>query len=260
MPNKMTRGILKAAVGIVTLALGLSAAASAQMLTLDPVACLPREANAVFRATARPEVSGSDSVRLYFRRLHRTGGYYWTELNASGGGAYWGVFPKPENREQKDLDDKWWELLQDRDWMQIDNRNRDWLDDWMESQEWEGAEYYAAIVAHNGTEKARTKTHLVEVRDRDQCVVGLDRSQVGHTQNLTVGETSPTQLGREVFHWLCEGIVTRVDSENILRPDEFCRACIVAGWMPVATGAGALVAGTTIDKREPQTVSGTQPK
>ena len=86
------------------------------------------------------------------------------------------------------------------------------------------------------------------------CVVGLTRHEFGRTQTLTVGETLETQEGNEVFHWLCDGIVSRINFEQVLRPDELCRACVVAGFFPPAA-AGAVVADTAIDKREPRRAS-----
>jgi len=235
----------------------IAAGAFAQELSTEGVECLPNEANQLITAKVDPEVRGSDEVRLYFRRLNPTGAYYWVEMNPSGDGSYWAAFPKPETRAQRELSDDWWEILESRDWMA--DRDREWLEDYFDSQEHELAEYYIAAVDIEGQELAKTATALVEVKDRDDCRVPLDPYQVGQTRNLTVGETTEAQQGQEVYHWLCDGIVSRVNYESILREDEYCRACVVAAWLPVVPAGAALIAGTTIEKREPQRASEVQP-
>ena len=227
-------------------------------VSADPVACLPREANAIVTASVRPEIKRSEAVRLYFRRLNPAGGFYWVEMLPAGGGAYTTLLPKPEDQRQQELTDEWWEILEQRDWMKIESRDRDWLGDYLESQDHELAEYYVALVDDEGTEIARDVTRLTEVRDRDDCVVGLTRHEFGISQSLVVGETLESQRDREVFHWLCDGIVSRVDFGDVLRPDTLCRSCVVAAGYPAATAAGAIVAATAIDKREPRDVSPVQ--
>lgn len=234
-----------------------ASAAEAQSVSAEPVACLPREANAIVTATVRPEIKRSQAVRLHFRRLNPAGGYYWVEMLPAGGGAYTALLPKPEDQDQQGLTDEWWEILERRDWMRVENRDRDWLADFFENQEHEAAEYYVSVVDAEGNEIARDETRLTEVQDRDDCVVGLTRHEFGLSQSLVVGETLESQRDREVFHWLCDGIVSRVDSGNVLRPDALCRACVVAGFFP-PVAAGAIVAGTAIQKREPRSVSPVQ--
>lgn len=234
----------------------LGPAAAAQTVRVDPVACLPREANAIVNASVTPEIKRSQSVRLYFRRLNPDGGYYWVEMLPAGGGAYTTLLPKPENQRQQELTEEWWDILQHRDW--VEDRGRDWLADLFENQDYEAAEYYAAVIDSDGAELARGKTHLTVVQDRDDCVVGLTRHELGLSQSLIVGETLASQRDRAPYHWLCDGIVSRVDSEDVLRPDALCRACVVAGFFPTAAGAGAVVAATAIEKREPRSVSPVQ--
>ena len=231
--------------------------ATAQEITVTAVECLPNEANATIMATVSPETRGSDEVRLYFRRLNPTGAFYWTEMNASSGTSYWTVLPRSEQREQPGLTDEWWEILQTRDW--AEDRDREWLEDWMDEQDHEAAEYYVALVDVAGEEIARSQTQLVEVLDRDDCQVGLDPFQVGQSRNLTIGETTPAQYGNALFHWLCDGVVSRVNFEGILRGDEMCRACVVAGWVPAVPAGAALISGATIEKREPRRTSAVLP-
>lgn len=245
------------AVYLALAAVSVAGLEAAERIGAQELECLPNESTIAFTAQVAPEVDASKQVRLYFRRLNPTGAFYWVKMNALGDGNYWTVFPKPEEREQQELTEEWWELLQERDWAR--GRDREWLQDWLESQEHEAAEYYAAIVDVSGTQISRTKTQLVEVRDYDDCRFGLEPIEFGQSQNLVVGETTDLQRGKEVFHWLCDGIVSRVDPVGVLRADETCRSCVVAGWLPIASTAGALVAGTTIEKREPPRASATQP-
>lgn len=233
-------------------------AAAAQSVSADPIACVPREANTVVTASVRPEIQRSQAVRLYFRRLNQAGGYYWVEMSPAGGGAYSALLPKPEDHAQQELSDEWWQILASRDWMQVEDRDREWLAGFLEEQEHEAVEYYVAIVDADGAEQARGPTRLTEVRDRDDCVVGLTRHQFGVSQSLVVGETLESQTDREVFHWLCDGIVSRVDFANVLRPDALCRACVVGALVPPAAAAGAIVAATAVEKREPRSVSPVQ--
>ena len=232
--------------------------AEAQTVAMDPVACLPREANAIVNASVQPEIKRSEAVRLYFRRVNPVGGYYWVEMLPAGGGAYTALLPKPEDQGQEELTEEWWEILRHRDWMAVEGRDREWLEDFFANQEHEAVEYYVAVVDPTGAEVARDETRLTEVRDRDDCVVGLTRHEFGLSQSLVVGETLESQKNREVYHWLCDGIVSRVDFEDVLRPDALCRACVVAGWGPIAIGSGAVVAGTAVEKREPRSVSPVQ--
>ncbi|MCP4202457.1 MAG: hypothetical protein GY769_11055 [bacterium] len=238
-------------------ALFLAPGASALEISTKPLECLPSESTIGYSAQVAPEIDGSEQARLYFRRLNRTGAFYWVEMNAKGDGNYWVVFPKPEEREQQELTDEWWEILQTRDWMK--GNDREWLEDWLEAQKHEAAEFYVAVADVTGTEISRSETKLVQVLDYEDCRFALDPFELGQSQNLTVGETTELQQGREVFHWLCDGIVSRTNSIGVLRADETCRACVVAGWLPMASAAGALVAGTTIDRREPRRASDIQP-
>ena len=210
----------------------------------SPPDCLPLEYNRALMASVSPEVAGS-SVRLYFRRLNPVGAFYYDEMFASGGGDYWTVFPKPEDRKQHLLTDTWWEVLKDRDWME--GRDREWLEDWLEEREQEAAEYYVAVYGAQGELLGRTATSLVEVWPPDRCGEPLTPVQTGWAENLTVGETTEVQARRCLFHWLCDGIVTRIGYDEILRPDECCRACVVAGLWPQA--AGGIILPSLITQR-----------
>jgi hypothetical protein len=225
----------------------LPAFAAAPEVKVDtPPDCLPLEYNRTLVASVSPEVAGS-SVRLYFRRLNPVGAFYYDETFASGDGGYWTVFPKPEDRKQHLLTDDWWEVLQGRDWME--GHDREWLEDWLEERDQEAAEYYVAVYDAGGELLGRTPTSLVEVWPADRCHEPLTPVQTGWAENLTVGETTEVQARRCLFHWLCDGIVTRIDFEGILRPDECCRACVVAGILPQTAGA-VVLPGIITQRRE----------
>jgi len=232
--------------------------AQAPTVTVDEVACLPLEENEILNATVNPEVGGS-SVRLYFRRLNPVGDFYYSEMDTPGGGMYWSPFPKPEDREQPELTDEWWDVLKDRDWME--GHDREWLENLLEEQENEFAEYYVAVKSATGESLSRSKFTLTPVLEQDDCEVELTERQDGMAENMTIGETIEEQEGREVFHWLCDGIVTRIDIEDILRADEFCRACVIA-WppavIPLIVSAG-IVSAALIEDEEPEPASPTTP-
>lgn len=230
-------------------------------IEVDEIACLPNEENASIRATVTPEVGGG-SVRLYFRRLNPEGAFYYNRFFATGGGTYWTVFPKPEDREQAQLDDEWWEKLETRDWM--NGRDREWLEEYLEERPHELAEYFVAVHDSGGERITQTPMRLVEVTDHDGCEPSLDRFEDGWAENLTIGETREDQYGEQVYHWLCDGIVTRIDRNDVIRADAYCRACVVA-LLPVwvtpaaATLAGAALATEIFDNQDPPSASPSRP-
>lgn len=223
----------------------LPAFAAPPEVAVDAPDCLPLEYNRAVTATVAPEVAASN-VRLYFRRLNPVGAFYYDQMFASGNGSYWSVFPKPEDRKQHLLTDEWWEVLKDRDWME--GHDREWLEDWLEEREQEAAEYYVAVYSADGELLGRTPTALVEVWPPDRCGEPLTPPQAGWAENLTVGETTEVQARRCLFHWLCDGVVTRISWQGILQSDECCRACVVAALLPQA--AGGTVAAALIEHEE----------
>lgn len=192
---------------------------------VEESACLPAEGNAPITA----EVSGASEgmrVQLYFRRLNPLGAFYYNRMFTAGGGRYWSVFPKPERRSQPQLTEEWWRELQKRDWME--GRDRAWLEEWLRQQRHEAAEYYVAVISPDGKALSRSRLRLVGVSDPEDCPVELGPRERGWARNLTVGETTQLQLGNPVLHWLCDGIVSRIGANGVLRGDDFCRACVIA--------------------------------
>lgn len=137
-----------------------------------------------------------------------------------------------------------------RDWMLAMTLPQ--LQDWLEQLENEPTEYFASVYDASGREIARSPMKVVEVTE--DCDVRLDAVQRGQANNLVVGETAPWEIGRNVFHWLCDGVVTRRDYQGILRADEICRACLVA-WLDeavVAASSGLIgITGIVIDREPP---------
>ncbi len=135
-------------------------------------------------------------------------------------------------RDEAELDD---DLLRER--ASLGKRiPRDWLaemDDvtfqsWLEQLENEPAEYYVSVHGAEGRQLARSPTRVTEVRE--SCRPDLSEQERGEAENLTVGETAHWQRDEQVFHWLCAGIVSRIDPINVLRGDGVCRACVIAWW------------------------------
>lgn len=138
---------------------------------------------------------------------------------------------------------------QARDWMRAMDLAT--LEDWLRRQTYEPTEYYAAVVAPGGTVLARSPILATPVTD--DCEVELGLQQQGMADNLVIGETAVWQEEEgEVFHWLCDGIVSRVDFAGILRVDRTCRVCVVAWWkkssLLIPTTVGSIgIGGIVID-------------
>ena len=192
-------------------ALLAATAIHAQTIDVEQLQCIPTGDNALVKATASNEPAG-ESPRLYFRwRDH--GETYWVELEPAGGGRYWGVFPRPEQRNKE-------------------------------------VEYYAALVDGAGAVVAKSTVRTVKVNGN--CPVRLAEREEGVAGNLTVGETVAQQQGKGkgVLGFLCDGIVTRVNHQGIRRSDEVCRACVVA-WYALPAMAAVVVPGILIIDDEP---------
>ncbi|MEM1207087.1 MAG: hypothetical protein AAGN66_27885 [Acidobacteriota bacterium] len=271
----------------------MAAAQNSVQVEAEQVECLPIGENAVAWATVEDNIPDTQ-VRMYFRRMHDTvEDLYWVSMVPAGNGRYWGLFPKAEDREvqRHALEEERREAEDDYAWAQwwrdkdaSDHRNptdtldqdlirerasqgklesRDWLaemDDatfqrWLEQLENEPSEYFVSVHDYQGNRLARSKTQVAEVRDN--CRVDLTAEQLGEAENLTVGETAYWQRDEQLFHWLCDGIVSRVDPNRVKRGDGICRACVIAWWkrkevlIPVAAGTGVLTGILLIDDDDP---------
>ena len=276
------------------LALGLSAAAEAQTVTVGALPCLPNGENGVITARVDPAPAAEMKVRLYFRRMNLTvEDFYFMEMIPTGGGNYWGAFPQPENAKfaEKKLKEpkqdetawaEWWRTkegsesrdpnpdldeneikeraslgkLEKRDWMATQDDTA--LQEFFKKQTTEPAEFFVALYDPAGKQVARSPQQVVAVTD--DCSVSLTPQQAGLAQNMTIGETAAWQAGEPVFHWECTGIVTRLDPQGVLRADEGCRACVIAWWPPAAaTALAALAVVVDDDPGGPDEVSPSRP-
>lgn len=215
---------------LLALALGTAGALLAQEtpptpnISLGTLDCLPVTANQGLSVTVKPDVGGT-YVRLYFRWKDH-GDFYYINMMPLGGGNYWASFPKPETKNKQ-------------------------------------SEYYVDVVEPDGTILAKTDIKIVDVKAKKDCPVTLTPIEDGFANNLTVGETVKDQKGKAVLGWLCDGIVTREDWQNILRPDDVCRHCVAAIWwgrvIPGVAVAGGVVTGVIIHNNPPKPASPTHP-
>lgn len=156
---------------------------------------------------------GGATARLYFR-WDEHGAMYYVDMTAAGRGEYWGIPAKPEPENER-------------------------------------LEYYVAVVDPDGRTLARSESFYSPVED--DCQVELSPVQMGAANNLTVGETVEAQEARKILGFLCDGVVTRINYEGIMRPDEICRGCVIPWWTKEEfIGAAAAVgAATAIIVEEP---------
>jgi hypothetical protein len=279
----MKRSIRAITTAMAVAAVPALAFAQAPRVAVDAVRCLPVEEHAVVTARVANEPGGS-TVRLYFRRLHQeVEDFYYVEMAPRGGGQYWAALPKPadeeldverlaetENDQQRDNPWAAWWLAKERSDHRDPNDDlneriieeraslgkrvgRDWmlrlsldeLQDYLEALENESADLYATIVDPTGRELARSPMTTTVVTE--DCKVSLTAEERGRARNLVVGETAPWQVGKGVFHWLCDGIVSRIDPRGVLRVDDVCRACGIALSRPqMLIPASAAVIGITV--------------
>lgn len=258
----------------------------------EDVSCLPIEDNGVGWARVDNNIPDT-TVRLNFRRLNDVvEDMYYVKMHPAGEGRYWGVFPKTEDRilDRHDLEERrddrqeeyewalWWREKQDSDHRDPNDEldedlireraslgkqvSRDWLaamdnetfQAWLEQLENEPAEFYTSVHDAKGRMIAKSKTKVIEVLE--SCRPDLTPQQLGEAQNLTVGESAHWQRGEDVFHWLCDGIVSRINPNMVKRSDEHCRACIIAWWRKpsvlIPTAATAVIGGGILAFETPE--------
>ncbi len=230
----------------------------------DRVQCIPAGANASVYATVADNQPDT-FTRLFFRRMNDVvEDLYYVAMYPEGDGRYWAVMPKAEKRklDRHEIEQRrdasasnspeavWW-----REKEASDDRNpnkdlnpdeirerasvgkseqRDWMntlsdqefEQWLDTLEYEPVEYFAAVFGPSGNLIAKSPMMIGEVRGESDCDVVLTPAQRGESQNLIVGETATWQRGKPVYHWLCDGVVARVNPEGVKRPDETCRTCV----------------------------------
>jgi len=253
--SSMVKGTTTAIVVALWLLLPVTVSGQVSVVA-ENVECIPIGGNAVVWATVtngQPDAT----VRLHFRRLHNlVEDFYYVQMIPDGNGRYWGVMPKAEDRtlDRHELAEEvetrwaaWWrakEVADDRDPNDdLDqevirerasrgrSESRHWLaemndtifESWLENLENEPAEYFISVHDAQGNRLGRSRTRVTEVRN--DCEVVLTAAQMGEAQNLQVGETATWQQDESVFHWLCDGVVTRIDPDEVKRADAICRTC-----------------------------------
>ncbi len=266
---------------LLTFGLASSLNAQAPTVSVDQAECLPIEENGLVTTSVTHQPGGSE-VRVYFRRLHEeVEDFYYVVARPAGPESYWAVLPEAEDEEleprqfERDGNDapedgwaEWW-----REKVSTDDRDpnddldediirerasrgrserRDWMEalddaalqEWLETLENEPTEYFATIHDMEGNRIARSDMKVAEVRE--SCEIELTEQQAGEAENLTVGETAEWEKGERVFHWLCDGVVTRIDPFRVLRSDGRCRACIIAWWQKKEILIPAIIIPPTI--------------
>lgn len=192
-----------------------TAQAQAPSFVIEEAECIPNNDNGVIRATVQPEVGGAET-RLYFRwDDEEDGPFYFVAMVAEGAGRYWATPPKP-----------------------IDENHQ--------------VEYYVALVDAAGTVIGQSDPVVTPVRE--DCDVELTEQERGMAENLVVGETVDDQKGEMVYGFLCDGIISRMGPDEVLRADSICRRCIVAWWdKPEALVPAAVLlgGGTVITEASP---------
>jgi hypothetical protein len=203
------------AAGLLLAGLAGITAAEAQSVSITKPDCLPSEENGVVRATGTTSGPGQ-SLRLYFRWQEHED-FYWVAMDAEPGGKFWAIPPKPEKRNDH-------------------------------------VEIYGAVVDATGKVLARSDPQPQRVKVTNDCKVQLSEKERGVAENMTVGETSPKQQGKKVLAFLCDGVVTRVNSAGVRRADEVCRACVIAWWQRtgVIIPATAGIVGIVVTDGDPE--------
>jgi hypothetical protein len=194
------------------------AGAYAQTITVEPLKCVPKEDNAVVRASMSADLPGQSpgqTPRLYFRWKGQTD-FYWVNMEAEPGRKLWAIPPKPEKRNDE-------------------------------------VEYYAALVDPSGKVGVRSPSQTAKVTN--DCKPQLSPKERGVAENLTVGETTAEQQGAKVMGFLCKGVVTRINSQGIRRADEICGPCAVVWWdrksVLIPAFAGGVI-GVVVTDRHPE--------
>ena len=89
----------------------------------------------------------------------------------------------------------------------------------------EPIEYYATLHDRNGDELAGSRTEIAPVTSDCQTAAASLR---GRETSLIVGETASWQQDIGLYHWLCDGVVTRIDPAGVLVNDGTCRNPVVS--------------------------------
>ena len=182
--RRMPRALGCALTAVLGLAL-FAKPANAQRIAIAPgfPQCIPVTAHALVTAEVTP-VNARSFVRLYFRR-HGEKDYYFLEMRSGEGSGFWAVLPKPECNTPK-------------------------------------VDVYVAVSDASGN-VSRTEEQTIEVRSDKKCQVTLTQDEWEYSQNLVIGETAQEQKDQAVLGFCCDGVVARLETDGVVRPDQFCR-------------------------------------
>ena len=114
--------------------------------------------------------------------------FYYVEMRSAGLGKYWAALPRPE----------------------------------------ESTTTVEVQMAVRDAEGKETRAPLQKLPVTTSCGLTLTPEQNGFAQNLVVGETMLTQAGQVVAGFRCDGVISRIEANGSLKPDESCRRILMA--------------------------------
>lgn len=191
-------------------------------LQVDPPICLPIRGNAALTAKLLTDgpTEEVDGLRLYFRRLHPLGSFYYVEMKLLGDHVFSAILPKAEDRAPAAVSEAWWNALSRRAWLR--GNDRAWLVGWLADLEFEPVEYFVSAHDDAGARLTQTPIAILEVEHPSRCPVVLDPRELQWAQAISLGETMDLQTGRPPFHWSCDGVVDRISPDGTRSPDRSC--------------------------------------
>jgi len=264
--------------------------ASAGTIQAGELPCIPVGEHAAVTARVDPPLEQGESVRVYFRRLSQeVEDFYWIQMTPEQPGNFWAVLPLPEAAEAsrhalagtgQSLRAAWWkakEASENRDPngdLNADlirerasvgrHETRDWLagwsDDaslqqWLDSQKYEPAEWFVARVDAEGKVIERDPMRVAGVTK--DCKAPLTREQKDMSNELVIGDTADWQKGDRPFHWECADVETRIATNG----DESGQSCpvLIVWWPAAGVALGALGLIAVVEDEPPGEVSPSLP-
>ena len=113
--------------------------------------------------------------------------FYYVEMRSAGVGKYWAALPRPE----------------------------------------ESTTTVEVQMAVRDAEGKETRAPLQKLPVTTSCSLTLTPEQNGFAQNLVVGETTLSQAGQVVAGFRCDGVISRIEANGSLKPDESCRRILM---------------------------------